>query len=240
MGGILPVIKKELKSYFNSPIAYIVVLFFLIFTSVWLFYLQQFLAINVASLRPYFAAIPLIFIVLLPSLTMRSWAEEKKLGTEELLFTLPFHERDLVLGKFLSTFILLMIIAALTIPLPLTLSSLGHFENGQLFGEYLGMLLLGAAGISIGQFMSAVSTNQITAFIASVILLLILTLAGQLNAVFNLPGWLSSFLNYISFDFHFESFRKGLIDSRDVIYFVILSVLFLYLTIKLILFRKWK
>ncbi|RKX79979.1 MAG: ABC transporter permease [Spirochaetes bacterium] len=240
MKGIIPVVKKELRTYFNSPIAYIVALFFLVFTSVWLYFIQQFLVQNTASLRIYFGIIPTVFIIILPAITMRSWAEERKTGTEEILLTLPFKEIEVVAGKFFGSLMLLCIMVVLTIPVPLTLTPLGDFETGEIVGQYLGTLLLGAAGLALGQFVSSLSVNQISSFIFGVVALLVVTLIRQINFFLSLPSWLADFLNYISLDYHFESFKKGLIDTRDILYFLILVVSFLYFNMKVLVLRKWK
>jgi ABC-2 type transport system permease protein len=233
-------LRKELASYFNSPIAYIVVIFFLVFTSVWFFYIQQFVAQNVASLRSYFAIFPIVFIILLPAMTMRSWAEENKSGTVELLLTLPFKEGQTVAGKFLGAFSLLVVMLLLTVPVPLTVSPLGDFESGQIVGQYLGVLLLGAAGLAIGLFISSLSKNQITAFIMSAVVLLFFTLINQVSFLVELPAWAASVINYLSLDYHFSSFEKGLIDTRDVTFYAALAVFFLYLNTKVLVFRKWR
>lgn len=240
MTPMMAIVRKELKSYFNSPIAYIATLFFLVFSSVWFFFVQQFFAANTASLRSYFSVIPTIFTLLVPALTMRSWAEERRMGTAELLITLPFRERDLVIGKFLATFILLLIMTVLTIPVPLSVVGFGYFDAGQIVGEYLGIILLGAAAIAIGQFISSVSRNQISAFIFSVVVLIFITMVNQATAFFNLPLWLASFINYLSLGYHIESFIKGVLDTRDVLYFVIAAVMFLYLNTKVLVFKKWR
>jgi ABC-2 type transport system permease protein len=240
MNSVLPIVKKELKSFFNSPMAYIVVIFFIAFTSVWFFFFQQFFAQNTASLRSYFSIMPLVFTILVPALTMRSWAEERKAGTAELLITMPFSEVTLVVGKFLSSYAVILLTIALTIPVPLTVSMFGHFDPGQIVGEYLGILLLGAAVVSIGQFISANSKNQISAFIFTALILIILTLLNQVAVYLDLPRWLASIVNWVSLNYHFEAFTKGVIDTRDVLYFVLASVLFLYLTTKALVFRKWR
>lgn len=236
---IAAVMKKELRSYFNTPIAYIFIIFLLISTSVSLFYFQQFLASNTASLRGYFGIFPLVFVFLLPALTMRSWAEERKMGTEEILLTLPFGEFDLVIGKFAAAAALLAAVLVLTLPVPLILSSLGNFDSGQIIGEYLGTFLLGTAGISIGLFVSAVSYNQVSSFMFGVLALLALTMIGRLQFVLDLPMPMVRVLNYLSLDHHFQGFVKGIIDSRDLAYFISLSVFFLYLNGKVISLRKW-
>ena len=237
--NILPIIKKEFKSYFNSPIAYIVLVAFLVFSSVWLFYLQQFFARNVASLRIYFGIVPVVFIFLMPAITMRSWAEEKKMGTIEVLLTLPFKEGELVIGKFLAALGMLIIMMVLTLPIPLFLSPFGTFDWGEIFSQYIGLLLIGAAGISLGLFISAQATNQLSAFIIGVIVLLFLTLVTQVNQVVQLPPWAAGFFNYLSLGYHFESFGRGLIDSRDLFYYLLVISLFLYLNIKTLVFQKW-
>jgi len=240
MRQIATLVRKELSSYFNSAIAYIVVIVFLVFTSVWLFYIQQFYVQNVASLRSYFGIMPIVFIFLLPAVTMRSWAEENKLGTVELLLTLPFTEGQTVLGKFFGAASLLVITLVLTLPVPLSVGPLGDFESGQIIGQYIGTLLLGAAGISVGLFMSSISRNQISAFIMSGVVMLFLTLVNQINYVMAAPGWLAGIINYVSLNYHFNGFEKGLVDSRDVIYYLVLTVLFLYLNVKVLVFRKWR
>ena len=236
--NIMGLYKKEIKSYFNSPIAYLVVLFFVLICNIYFFFFNQFIAKNVASLRGYFALMPIIFIILIPSITMRSWAEEKKVGTEELLLTLPLTNWELVLAKFLSSFTLLAIMLGITIFVPITLSSLGTFETGQIIGEYFGTLLLGAAGLAIGQFISSVTSNQISAYIFSVVAILFITLIGDISFFMNPSAILSKILSYLSFSFHFESFKKGLIDTRDLLYFLIIIFYFLYLNAKVINLRK--
>jgi ABC-2 type transport system permease protein len=239
MSNIVPVIKKELKSYFNSPIAYVLVVTFLVFSSIWIFYLQTFFASNVASLRNFFSVIPIVFIIVMPALTMRSWAEEKKLGTMEVLMTLPYRESTLVLGKFLAAVALLAIMIALTLPLPLLLNQFGDFDWGEILGQYIGVVLLGAAGISVGLFVSSLTSNQISSFLISLFVLLVLTLISQINRVFALPPWAAEVVNFVSLGHHFSNFQRGLIDTRDLLYYGIVSALFLYLNTKTLVFRKW-
>ncbi|MEE8589978.1 MAG: ABC transporter permease [Spirochaetia bacterium] len=239
LSNIIPIIKKELKSYFNSPIAYVLVVTFLVFSSVWVFYLQTFFASNIASLRSFFSVIPIVFIIVMPALTMRSWAEEKKLGTLEVLMTLPFRESTLVLGKFIAALSLLFIMIALTLPLPLLLGRFGDFDRGEILGQYIGVLLLGAAGISVGMFVSSLMSNQISSFLISLFVLLVLTLISQVNLVFALPPWAAGVVNFLSFSHHFSNFQRGLIDTRDFLYYAVVSGLFLYLNTKTLIFKKW-
>jgi ABC-2 type transport system permease protein len=236
----LPLIKKEVRSYFNSPVAYIAIVFFLIFSSVKFFLMEQFFLLNVASLRSYFTSIPGIFVFLIPSLTMRLWSEEKKMGTDEILYTLPFSETELVIGKYLGVFSIVFIMLFLTLPIPFFLEVFGDFEWGAIWGEYLGVLLLASVGISLGQFISSLTSNQFSAFIATTAVLLVTTSMKSLISSASVPPVLLQILSFFSLDYHFESFRKGLLDTRDLVFFVVLSALFLYLTVRLIKIRKWR
>jgi ABC-2 type transport system permease protein len=234
------VAQKELASFFNSPVAYIVVIFFLVLTSAWFFYGQQFFAQDTASLRGYFSLWPVVFIILIPAITMRSWAEEQRQGTAEVLLTLPIRERELVLGKFAAALALLAITVALTLPVPLLVSPLGSFDPGPIASQYAGALLLGAAGIAVGLFVSSLSANQISAFLLGVVFLLFITLIGQVPSLLVLPGWLAGALTWLSLDYHFDSFRKGLFDTRDAVFFLVLIVGFLTLTTRALLLRRFR
>jgi ABC-2 type transport system permease protein len=236
---ILALTRKELFSYLNAPAFYGVAVFFLLFCSIWLFYLQRYFTLNTATLRPYFGAFPLVFMLVIPVLTMKSWAEERKTGSVELLLTMPFSEWDLVLGKFLSIFALLAAMLALTIPLPLSLLPLGDFDGGMIFCEYAGALLLGASAIALGLLLSALSKNQAAGFLGGAAALMAMMLINQITFIFNLPQWLAGAINFVSLSFHFESFSKGLLDSRDVVFFALSAFLFLFANTRVILFRKW-
>lgn len=240
MRSVIAITKRELRSAFNSPIAYLVIVFFLLSTSVWFFFVQQFFAQDMATLRGYFGVFPALFVLLVPALTMRSWAEERKLGTEELLLTFPVRDWVLVVGKFLAGFLLLLVILVLTLPVPLTVMPFGSFERGQVIGEYLGVLFLGAAGLSVGYLVSALSRNQISAFLATVSILLALTFVGEIPKFVGLPDWLAGTLTYVSIDSHFESFRKGLFDTRDASYFALITFVGLYANAKVLLLGRWK
>ena len=191
MSSVGAIARRELRSSFNSPVASIVAIFFLVITSTLFFYGRQFFAQDVASLRGYFASWPLVFVILLPAITMRSWAEERSSGTAEILLTLPMRESELVLGKFLGSFALLCIIVALTLPVPFSAALLGSFEPGQIASQYIGALLLGCTGIAAGLFVSALCTNQVSAFLFSALFLLFITMIGQVPSLMVLPGWLS-------------------------------------------------
>ena len=230
--------RKELYSWLNSPAVYGVTVFFLLFVSIWFYYLQRFFAMDTASLRPFFEAFPLAFIFVVPVLTMKAWAEEKKLGSVEILLTMPFTEWELVLGKFFSCFTLILVMIILTLPVPLSLLPLGYFEGGVIFGEYAGALLLGASAAALGLFLSSVSKNQAAAFVGSAVVLLAVMFVHNLTG--DLPPALSGFINYLSLSFHFESFSRGLLDSRDIAFFLVTTLLFLFLNTQVLIYRRWK
>lgn len=231
--------RRELSAFVNTPIAYIAGFFFLAFTAVWFFYVQQFLALGIASLRGYFSIMPLVFVVLIPALTMSSWAEEKRLGTDELLLTLPFKEHEIVLGKYLASVVVLLGILALTVFVPLTVTPLGQFESGQILGQYIGTALLGAAGLAIGQFVSSFFRNQISAFIVTALVLLALTLIAQVTAFADVSQGAGGVLSYLSLDRHYRGFVRGIVDSRDVVYFGSIIALALYGNTKSLSLGRW-
>jgi len=231
--------RKELFTYLNAPAFYGVAVFFLLFCSIMLFNVQQYFIMNTATLRSYFSVFPLVFIIVIPVLTMKSWAEERKTGSIELLLTMPFSEWDLVLGKFFAIFGLFGMMLALTIPLPLSLLPLGDFDIGMIVCEYIGALLLGASAIALGLLLSALSKNQAGSFLGCAVILLVVMLISQLTSSLNLPAWLNGIIGSISLAFHYESFSKGVLDTRDLIYFILSTVLFLFLNTRVILYRKW-
>jgi len=232
--------KKELFTLSNSPAFYGICLFFSLFCSLWLFYMQNYFLRNVASLRPYFSAIPVAFILVIPMITMKSWAEERKLGTMELLLTMPFSEWELVLGKFFAAMAVVLILLVLSLPVPLTLLPLGRFDLGVLATEYTGTFFLGAAASALGLLLSSLSKNQAGAFLGSAAVLLFTMLINQFIISLPLPSFLTEVINLLSLAFHFDSFTKGLLDSRDLAYFTITTVLFLFLNTQVILYRKWR
>jgi ABC-2 type transport system permease protein len=214
--------------------------FFLLFVSIWLFYYQHFFAMDSASLRVFFAAFPLAFILVIPAITMKSWAEERKLVSIELLLTMPFSDWDLVLGKFIASFAVVVGILALTIPVPLSLLPLGNFDGGVIVGEYVGALLLAASSVALGLLLSCLSKNQAGAFLGIAVVLLVITLITQVTQSFSLPLAISEVLNFFSLSFHFETFSKGIIDTRDMAFFILTTLLFLFLNTRVLLFRKWR
>ncbi len=237
MGAI---IKKELRSYYSSPVAYIATIFFLVFSSTWFFYLQRFFAQDIASLRGYFGVMPLIYVILVPAITMRIWAEERKMGTAEVLRTLPYTEVQLVVGKYVAAMILLTATIVLTVIVPISVAPFGDFDHGKTAANYIGLLLLGSAAVGIGVFVSVLSRNQISAFILTALILLFFTLVSQIPASLDLSPRAAAIINYFSLDHHFQGFVTGVLDSRDVLFYLLVTALGLYGASRALLFRKWR
>jgi ABC-2 type transport system permease protein len=228
--------KKELRSYFDSPVAYIVITIFLLIAG-WFFFSDLFL-VNQASLRNLFGIIPFIFMFFIPAVTMRLISEEKKSGTMEILLTLPVKDYQIILGKFLAGMILIAVAVILTLVYTLTLSGLGDLDFGLVVAGYLGLLFLGASYLSIGIFTSSLTQNQIVAFITSFLIIFVLFMLDKV-LVF-VPTFLASFFEYLSVDYHFSNLSRGVIDSRDVLYFLSLIFLFLFFSVRALSNRKWR
>ena len=228
--------KKELKSYFDSPIAYIIITIFLLISG-WFFFSDLFL-VNQATLRNLFGIIPFIFMFFIPAITMRLISEEKKSGTIEILLTLPVKDHQIILGKFLAGMFLISLAVILTLVYAFTLSGLGNLDFGSVVSGYLGLILLGATYLSIGIFTSSLTQNQIVAFIISFLIIFVLYLLD--NVLIFVPGFLSSVLEYLSVNYHFSNISRGVIDSRDVIYYLSLIFFFLFLAVRVLSSRKWR
>jgi len=211
---------KEFRSYFNSSIAYIFMVVFLVLTSVLFFELQKFFVVGQATMRDFFSLAPILFLFFIPAISMRMWSEERKLGTLETLMTLPVKDWELVLGKFFAGFLFLLITVALTAPLPIMIASIGHPDLGAILCGYIGLVLLGGAYLSIGLWISSLTENQIVAFIISFVICLVLFIAGVDLILTALPKWLIPFMKGISLGSHFSSIERGVIDSRDIIYYL--------------------
>jgi ABC-2 type transport system permease protein len=230
MRNTLPIFKRELAGYFNSPIAYIYLTVYLGLSS-WLF-LKGFFLIGEASMRSFFDLMPWIFLFFVPAITMRLWAEEKKVGTMELLMTLPITDAEAVLGKFLASFSFLLLSLALTFVLPIVVAMVGDPDPGQIVGGYLGCVLIGAAYLSIGLFVSSLTENQIVAFIVAVVGIFGLFILGADFVLFGIPDWLVPVFSFIGLGGHFDSVSRGVLDSRDLIYYFSVIGFFLYLNVK--------
>ncbi len=223
MKKIIRICIKELKDYFISPIAYIVISIFLLVTG-WFFF-TTFFYFNQADLRNFFDLLPVTFSFLIPAITMRLFSEELNVGSYEMLLTLPVTFNDILAGKFLAG--VLFVTAALipTLAYPVCIVFMGQLDWGPVIGGYAGAIMLGAAYTAVGLFASSLTRNQIIAFIIGVAICFTLTLIDKMLLFF--PKSVLGFVGYLGADFHFKNISKGIVDSRDILYF--LSVVFVSL-----------
>ena len=220
------IFRKEFKSYFVSPIAYIVITVFLLVTG-WFFF-STFFLINQANLRNFFNLLPFVFSFIVPAVTMRLFAEELNIGSYETLLTMPVTFTDVIVGKFLAAVAFVAAMLLPTLIYAVTIALLGRMDWGPVMGGYLGALLLGASFSAIGLFASILSRNQIIAFIIAMSICFCLTLIDKM--LFFLPAaWLGLF-DYLGAGAHFENITKGVVDTRDLLYFFSLIFLGLYTT----------
>jgi ABC-2 type transport system permease protein len=224
MRQALRICRKEFQAYFLSPIAYIVIAIFLLVTG-WFFF-STFFLLNQASLRNFFGLLPTVFAFVVPAVTMRLFAEELSIGSYETLLTLPVTDHDVIAGKFLASGAFIAAMLAPTLAYPVTVSLLGSLDWGPVAGGYLGALLLGAAFSAIGLLASALTRNQIVAFIVGMTICFGLTLVDQM--LFFVPRALLGILTYLAVDVHFQNIARGVLDTRDIVYFLSLCFIGLY------------
>lgn len=238
MNTILALFKKEFKSYFVSPIAYVFIVVYLMITN-FLFF-QGFFIMNQADMRGYFDILPWIFLFFIPAITMRSWAEERKNRTLELLLTWPVSDVEVVVGKFLASFCLLAVVILLSLTVPITIALLGKPDFGPIIGCYLGSFLMGGAYLAIGLWVSSLTENQIVAFIVGVVVTFLLFIIGVPFVTMVMPSFLVPLCNYLSLGNHFASIGRGVVDSRDIIYYLSVIGFFLFLNVRSFERRKWE
>ncbi|MFA5292927.1 MAG: ABC transporter permease [Phycisphaerae bacterium] len=225
MTGFWAVFKREFKSYFATPLAYVFLVVFLFFSG-YLAFKNGFFEARQADMTSFFYNIPLLFVFLVPAAAMRLWAEEKKTGSIELLFTLPITVTQAVLGKFLAAWLFLIVAIALTFPMVITICYLGDPDMGLLATGYLATILMAGGFLAVGCFFSAISNNQVISFVMSVVACAVLVFAGMPTTM----NYLSSFLpagavntiSMMSFQEHFDSVSNGVLEFKDISYFVIL------------------
>jgi len=235
LGNVGTIYRREIRSYFNSTIAYVVIVVFLAIIG-WFHTSNLFLA-NVASLRLMFELIPAIFLFVVPAITMRLLSEEKKTGTIELLTTKPLHDVEIVLGKFLAAWALVGIALLLTLIYYITIAILGSIDNGPVVGGYLGLMLMAGVYVAIGLFASSLTENQVVAFIIGFLLVFALFMLDKI--LLYVPGSVTSIVEFLGIDYHFSNIARGVVDSRDIIYFLSLLGFTLYLTVISLQRRKW-
>jgi ABC-2 type transport system permease protein len=236
------IMRRELASYFATPLAYVFIVIFLILANAFTFYLGGFYERGQADLDPFFSFHPWLYLFLIPAIAMKLWAEERKSGSIELLMTQPVQLWDAVLGKFLAAWLFTALALALTFPLWITVNYLGRPDNGAILAAYLGSLLLAGGFLAIGSCMSALTRNQVVAFILGVVVCFAFLLAGFPMVLDVFRSWapqaLVDALASLSFLTHFESIQKGVIDVRDLLYFAMLSGFFLLATTIALNLRK--
>ncbi|MGB0909036.1 MAG: ABC transporter permease subunit [Nitrospirales bacterium] len=242
MGRIQVILKRELAGYFATPIAGVFIVIFLLLSGAFTFYLGNFFIRGQADLIPFFDFHPWLYLVLIPALAMRLWAEERKEGTIEMLLTLPVTMWEVVAGKFLAAWAFTGIALALTFPMWITVNMLGNPDNGVIAASYLGSLLMAGGFLSIGSCMSALTKNQVIAFILSVVVGLAFILSGFPMILNLFSGWTPHFIldvvSSFSFLTHFHSISKGVLDLRDIFFFLTLIAFWLFATATIIDMKK--
>lgn len=224
MHQVTHIMGKELKDFFISPIAYIVIAVFLLVTG-WLFF-STFFVFNQADMRNFFNLLPMTFAFVVPAITMRLFAEELNTGSYETLLTLPVTFRDIILGKFLAGLLFVSAVLVPTLAYPVFISLMGELDWGPVIGGYAGAVMLGASFTAIGLFASALTRNQIIAFIVGAVICFTLTMVDRM--LFFFPAPILDVIDYLGASSHFQNIAKGIIDSRDIVYFLSLVFLGLY------------
>ncbi len=233
MSAVTTVMKRELYGYFATPIAYVFIFMFLVLAGVFAFYLGHFYEKGQADLSAFFNFHPWLYLFFMPAIAMGLWSPERQLGTVELLMTLPIGQHQAVLGKFLAAWVFAGLSLILTFPLWITVAYLGDPDNGVIVAGYIGSWLMAGSFLAIGSCMSACTKNQIIAFILTVVVCFIFIVSGVsmvLDAFAWAPQWMVDFVAGLSFLTRFEAIARGVLDIRDIIYFIAMIGLWLYLT----------
>jgi len=231
------VLRKELAAFFNSTVAYITLLVFLLISG-W-FFASSFFLINESDLRVLFGMVPIIYIFFIPAITMGLIAKEHNAGTMELLVTLPLEDWEVVLGKFLAAVALIGSALLFTLFHFFTLALVAtNIDLGAVFAGYLGLLLVGGVYAAAGIFSSALTSNQVTAFILGFMIVFVFFMLDKV--LMFVPGFLSALLQFLSIDYHLANISRGVIDSRNIVYFVSVTALFLVMTVRVLEMRKWR
>jgi ABC-2 type transport system permease protein len=228
MRNVLTIFRRELAGYFTTPLAYVFIVIFLVMAGVLTFFLGNFFERGQADLQPFFAFHPWLYLVLIPALSMRLWAEERRSGTIELFLTLPIRMIEAVLGKFLAAWCFAGIALVLTFPFWLTVAYLGRPDNGVILASYIGSWLMAGALLAIGACVSALTKNQIVAFVVTAAIAFVLTAAGTPVVVGLFQGWAPEWLIHAvtqtSLLGHFNAITRGVIDLPDLVYFLSIMV----------------
>tara|TARA_B100000315_G_C14391562_1_gene502219 strand:- start:80 stop:793 length:714 start_codon:yes stop_codon:yes gene_type:complete len=228
---------KEMKSYYNSPMAYIFLVVFAIINGY--FFTRTFFLFNQSDMRSLFNIIPLVYLFFIPAVSMSLIAREKNLGTMEVISTLPLRNMDFVVGKFLAALSLVVTGLLVTLIHLFTLSQVGtNVDYGAVFTGYLGLAFAGALYSAVGTFASSVTENQVVAFIIGIFVVLIFFLMDKM--LMFVPVSLTGLIQYLSVDYHMSNISRGVIDSRNLVYFASVIGFFLFMTIRILEIRKWE
>jgi len=231
--------RRELGAYFNTPIGYVIIVFFLLITS--FYYVPTLFSTGLADLRGFFILLPVVLLMFVPAISMRLWAEERKLGTLEVLLSMPVRSWQAVLGKYFAGLIFIGVMLLLSFPLVIALYWLGNPDTGTIIGGYLGSLILGMIYLAIGSFASSLTSDQITAFIIGISINGIFFLMGYeplLELIKDMSPDVSNFVRRFGVEYHFISIARGVVDTRDLIYGLSLTGLFLFLNVLVIERRR--
>jgi ABC-2 type transport system permease protein len=227
MNGFIAVFKREFKGYFSTPLAYVFLVIFLFFSG-YMMFRQGFYQMRQADMRTFFSNLPILFVFMVPSTAMRLWAEERKTGSIELLLTLPITVTQAVLGKFFAAWLFLTIALLLTLPVPLAVMYLGDPDIGLIITGYIGSIFMAGGFLAIGSFFSALSKNQVISFVLSVVACSFLVYANmpttQAYLSTFLPSGFATAIGQLSFQTHFDSIQKGVIEFKDIAYFILIIV----------------
>ncbi|MBR6463445.1 ABC transporter permease subunit [bacterium] len=242
MRTIISIIKREMSGYFGSPVAYVFIVIFLILCGFFTFQFGDFYNSNDASLRTFFVWHPWLYLFLIPAVAMRMWAEERRTRTIELLLTLPVTLPQAILGKFLAGWLFIGIAFSLTFPMVITVCYLGNPDIGQIIAGYIGSFLLAGCYLAVGSFASSLTRNQVVAFIICLVICLFFVIAGwgpvTEALATTVPLSVANFIASLSFMYRFDSVQRGVIDSRDLIYYASLITFMLSATSVVLTSRK--
>lgn len=238
LGRVLAVARREVASYFDLPIAYVVLPGFWVLGALYLFVLHPFFAVGRATMRPFFEFAPFVFTLFVPALSMRLLAEERRSGNLEVLLTWPLGDGELVLGKFLGAWALIGVAVAATAPFAVGVAMVGPLDWGPVLGGYLGLWLLGGAYLGVGLVVSAATRNQIVAFLGGFLVCFTLYVVG--NALPVLPAAVAPWVEAVSFDLRFEGIARGVVALEDVAFFVGVTALCLGATAEILGARRWR
>jgi ABC-2 type transport system permease protein len=242
MRYVLPIFRREFAAYFATPLAFVFIVIFLFAMGTFTFYVGRFYDNGVADLSVFFGYHPWLYLFLIPAISMRLWAEERRTGTMELLLTLPLPLWATVLGKFLAAWLFAGVALALTFPIWITVNYLGHPDNGVIVASYVGSFLIAGAYLSIGACISATTKNQVIAFVVSVVICFLFTISGAPLVLDFFRSWaplvLLDAISSFSFLTHFASISAGVVDFRDVLFFVSLMALFLTANVVVVDIKK--